>query len=63
MNDNKRFAVGTKVRIKNPGISGVVTQLADEPSVVGEYLHKIQIGREVRQELGCNLELIPGPQS
>jgi len=58
MNHKKRFAVGTNVWITNPGIGGVVTRVDDEPSVRGEYLHKIKIGREERLEPGCNLELV-----
>jgi len=58
-----RFAVGAKVRIKTPGVNGTVTELADEPGPVGEYWHKIKTERGERKEPGCNMELIPKPQS
>jgi hypothetical protein len=63
MNERKRFAVGAKVRVKNPGLSGVVTHLDDEPSVLGEYWHRIETKHGERREPGCNLELIPQARS
>ena len=59
----KRFAIGAKVRIKNPGVQGVVTVLDDEPSSLGEYWHTIQTEHQERREPGCNLELVPKAQS
>jgi len=56
-----RFAVGANVRVRNPGINGVVLELDDEPTVLGEYWHKIQTRHGERKEPGCNLELIPAP--
>ena len=57
----KRFAVGAKVRVKNPGINGVVARLDEEPTALAEYWHTIQTERGERREPGCNLELIPAP--
>ena len=61
MSHKKRFAVGAKVRVKMPGVNGVVTQADDEPTVLAEYLHTIQTKDGERRELGCNLELVPTP--
>ncbi len=56
-----RFAVGAKVLVIMPGETGVVTQLDDEPSMFGEYMHTIKTEHGERQEPGSNLELIPKP--
>lgn len=62
MSDKKRrFAVGARVRVKMPGVNGIVTQLDDEPTALGEYWHSIQTERGERREPGCNLELVPRP--
>jgi hypothetical protein len=61
MSDKKRFAVGAHVRVKNPGVNGVVTQGDDEPTVLGEYWHAIRTEHGERKEPGCNLELVPTP--
>ncbi len=67
MNDPKRFAVGAKVRVKVPGVNGVVTQVDDEPTVLSEYWHTIQRGPRERREPGCNLEpvstTVPNPEA
>ena len=55
----KRFAVGAKVRVIMPGVTGLVTQLDDEPTVFGEYWHRIETQSGERHEPGSNLELIP----
>jgi len=57
----KRFAVGARVRVINPGVNGVVTQLDEEPSVMGEYWHKVETKLGEYTEPGCNLELVPVP--
>jgi hypothetical protein len=57
----QRFAVGAKVRVKNPGVNGVVTQCGDEPTALGEYWHMIRTEHGERREPGCNLELVPTP--
>lgn len=57
----QRFAVGARVRVKSPGLCGVVARVADEATALGEYWHAIQTQHGERSELGCNLELIPLP--
>jgi hypothetical protein len=55
-----RFSPGAKVRIILPGIDGVVTSVSDEPGSLGEYWHIIDTKfNGVREEPGCNLELMP----
>lgn len=44
-----------------PGVNGVVTQLDNEPTSLGEYWHRIHTAHGERREPGCNLELIPTP--
>ena len=57
----RRFAVGADIRVKMPGLNGVVIQVDDVPTVFAEYWHTIRTERgEVRQP-GSNLELIPTP--
>jgi hypothetical protein len=57
----QRFAVGTKVRVCNPGIDGVVTHMNEERTAMSEYWHVIQTTHGERKEPGCNLQLIPEP--
>ncbi len=57
----KQFAVGTKVRVRNPGVDGIVTEMGTERAALSEYWHKIDTSNGVRREPGCNLELIPEP--
>jgi hypothetical protein len=57
----KRFAVGAEVRIKMPGVNGVVTQFDSAPTVMGEYWHTVRTDRGDRREPGSNLELVPVP--
>ena len=59
MADKKRFAVGAEVRVSRPGMNGVVTQVNDEPTVLGEYWHSVRTEKRARREPGSNLELIP----
>jgi len=61
MKSTKRFAVGTSVRVRNPGVDGVVTNLDNERSALSEYWHTIKTGQGERREPGCNLELIEPP--
>ena len=56
-----RFAVDAKVRVKMPGVNGVITHVDDEQTVLGEYWHTIETVHGERREPGCNLELIPDP--
>jgi hypothetical protein len=55
----QQFAAGAKVRVIMPGVTGVVTQLDDEPTVLGEYWHRIKTQVGERHEPGSNLELVP----
>ena len=57
----KRFAGGTRVHIKNPGIDGIVTFMGDERGALGEYWHVVKTAHQDKTEPGCNLELIPEP--
>lgn len=61
MNAKRRFAVGANIRVTTPGINGVVTQLDDELTLIGEYWHTIKTERGEIMEPGSNLELIPVP--
>jgi len=54
-----RFAVGAKVLVIMPGVTGVVTHVDDEPGMFGEYMHAIKTEHGERHEPGSNLELIP----
>jgi hypothetical protein len=56
-----RFAVGAHVRVKMPGVDGVVTQLDSDPTALGEYWHTIHTEYAELREPGCNIELIPAP--
>jgi hypothetical protein len=42
-----------------PGVTGVITQLDSEPTVFGEYWHRINTDSGEWHEPGSNLELIP----
>jgi pyrimidine deaminase RibD-like protein/heat shock protein HspQ len=57
----RRFAVGAEVRVKLPGVNGIVTQLDTSPTVMGEYWHTVRTEHGERREPGSNLELIPVP--
>jgi hypothetical protein len=57
----KRFAVGAEVRVKMPGVNGIITQLDTSPTVMGEYWHAVRTEHGERREPGSNLELIPTP--
>ncbi len=57
----KRFAVGAEVRVRMPGVNGVVTQFDMAPSVMGEYWHTVRTVHGDRREPGSNLELVPVP--
>src|ERR1700676_2944307 len=63
MSARKRFAIGADVRVTTPGVNGVVTKLDDVITALGEYWHTIETERGERREPGCNLELIPTPQT
>jgi predicted nucleotide-binding protein len=61
VSDRKRFAIGAQVRVKRPGVNGVVTQFDETPSALAEYWHTIRTAHGERREPGCNLELVPPP--
>jgi len=57
----RRFAVDAEVRVKLPGVNGIITQLDTSPTVMGEYWHTVRTDHSERREPGSNLELIPAP--
>jgi hypothetical protein len=57
----QRFDVGASVRVKMPGVNGVITQLDASPTAGGEYWHTIRTEHGERREPGCNIELVPAP--
>ncbi|HXR98324.1 MAG TPA: hypothetical protein VN709_10835 [Terriglobales bacterium] len=57
----QRFAVGAKVWVRMPGVSGEVVACDDKPSTLGEYIHTVKTAAGERRELGCTLELLPEP--
>lgn len=59
----RRFAVGAEVRIRTPGINGVITQFDTVPTVMGEYWHTVLTEHGDRREPGSNLELVPVPMT
>src|SRR5271163_2417497 len=59
----KRFAIGARVMIINPGIIGEVIQADDEPTVLWEYWHKVKTEFGEDKQPGSNLELIPTPMT
>jgi hypothetical protein len=63
MNAKKRFAVGARIRVMNPGLTGVVIQADDEPTVIGEYWHEVRTEFGESKEPGSNLELVPAPMT
>jgi hypothetical protein len=61
MKPPKRFAVGTPVRVRLPGIDGIVTQVDEERTFMSQYMHTVQTKFGERREPGSILELIPPP--
>jgi hypothetical protein len=59
MQSKKRFKVGAKVRVLNPGVNGIVKEGSDEIGALGEYWHVIETKSGERKEPGSNLELLP----
>ena len=53
--------MGAHVRVKNPGVNGVIKAVDDEPSALGEFWHTVQTSNGERKDPGCNLELVPTP--
>jgi hypothetical protein len=63
VSSKRRFAVGANVVVKIPGVTGIVTQVDDQPTVLWEYWHTIQTELGERKEPGCNLELVQRPMT
>jgi hypothetical protein len=63
VSQENRFAAGAKVHVTIPGVNGVVNEVDDEPTVMGEYWHKIEMGHGERKGPGSDLELVPKAQS
>lgn len=61
MKSPRRFAVGTSVRVRMPGIDGVVTQMDSERTTLSEYWHTVTTNQGERREPGSNLEIIEPP--
>ena len=61
MKPPKRFAVGTPVRVRLPGIDGIVIQVDEERTFMSQYMHTVQTKLGERREPGSILELIPPP--
>ena len=61
MKSPKRFAVGTSVRVRMPGVDGVVTQMDSERTTLSEYWHTVTTEQGERREPGSNLEKIDPP--
>lgn len=58
MRRKRRFAVGQTVRINNPGVTGVVAQADEEPTIGDEYWHKVRTDHGEFHEPGKNLQLV-----
>jgi hypothetical protein len=63
MSNKTRFAIGANVRVRNPGVNGIVREVDEEPTSLGEYWHTIQTEHGERNEPGCNLQLVPKAQT
>jgi hypothetical protein len=59
MSPKKRFAVGTRVLVGIAQKPGTIISLADQPSVMGEYVHEVRTEHGEQKALGCDLELVP----
>ena len=58
----KRFSVGRRVLVGMGMRPGTVTSVAEQPSVMGEFCHEVQVDGEQqgREVLGCDLQALPG---
>jgi pyrimidine deaminase RibD-like protein len=59
----KRFAVGAEVLVGMSRQLGTVLHVDDEPSIMGEYVHIVQSKSGELKVVGCDLELVPVPQT
>lgn len=58
-----RFRVGARVVVGMSRQVGTVLHVDDEPSVMGEYVHLVRTKDGERKVVGCDLELVPAPQT
>lgn len=58
-----RFAVGARVVVGMSRQVGTVLHVDDEPSIMGEYVHRLRTKNGELETVGCDLELIPAPES
>jgi len=58
----KRFSVGRRVLVGMGMRPGIVTSVAEQPSVMGEFVHLVQVDgeQEARAVLGCDIQALPG---
>jgi pyrimidine deaminase RibD-like protein len=59
----KRFARGARVVVGMSRQVGTVLHVDDEPSIMGEYVHVIQTNGGQLTTVGCDIELVPTPQT
>lgn len=58
-----RFAVGARVVVGMSRRVGTVLHVDDEPSAMGEYVHLVRMKDGELKVVGCDLELVPAPQT
>src|SRR5260370_41337290 len=58
-----RFAVGARVLVGMSQQVGTVLHVDDEPSILGEYVHRVRTKNGELETVGCDLELVPAPQT
>jgi pyrimidine deaminase RibD-like protein len=58
-----RFAVGARVVVGMSRQVGTVLHVDDEPSTMGEYVHRVRTKNGELEAVGCDLELVPVPQT
>jgi pyrimidine deaminase RibD-like protein len=58
-----RFGVGARVVVGMSRQVGTVLQVDDEPSIMGEYVHRVRTKNGELETVGCDLELVPAPQT
>jgi hypothetical protein len=58
-----RFGVGARVVVGMSRQVGTVLRVDDEPSILGEYVHRVRTKNGELETVGCDLELVPAPQT
>jgi hypothetical protein len=58
-----RFAVGARVVVGMSQQVGTVLHVDNEPSIMGEYVHRVRTKNEELETVGCDLELVPAPRT